>query len=165
MLSEATSDGSLPHLSAFLPGVAYHLTRDPFRQCWVRLGFDPRASPTSRVLQMIKASHECRPYTQAVHLALEREQERSQHIEVEVEEEVKEERQIRASAEGGGRLPVSSDSVGTHSTGGNLLVPPRLRAQFRLALQPPSPSMSWALLDQLLSGAGPRPQDLAMVLK
>uniref|UniRef100_A0A6B2L250 Transcription factor IIIC subunit 5 HTH domain-containing protein n=1 Tax=Arcella intermedia TaxID=1963864 RepID=A0A6B2L250_9EUKA len=40
-------------LKATLPKVAYHFTDGPWRNCWVKYGYDPRKNAESRVFQVI----------------------------------------------------------------------------------------------------------------
>lgn len=56
-------------LAQFLPGVAFLLNKDPFRNCWVRRGFDPRRDASSRVLQLVKANAEFKEHAGAIQAA------------------------------------------------------------------------------------------------
>eukprot|EP01132_Coremiostelium_polycephalum_P003733 gene3733-4652_t len=40
-------------IKQLLPSVAYHFTNGPWRNCWVRFGYDPRIQPESKVFQIV----------------------------------------------------------------------------------------------------------------
>ncbi|TPX52602.1 hypothetical protein SeMB42_g01287 [Synchytrium endobioticum] len=47
--------GDVKILRKLLPTVAYQVTAGPFRDCWIRYGYDPKIDPKSRIYQILDA--------------------------------------------------------------------------------------------------------------